>query len=87
MVPTPAATFVTRRLGALHRGIARWYPNLELHKLQVTVHSLRIGGTSWAEERGVPREHLMTHGRWTSDAVDVYRIQAHQSQLALTALM
>ena len=79
--------FVTRRLQALHNALAQWDPRLGLDRLRLTAHSLRVGGATWAEERGVPRNLLMTHGRWTSDAVDIYRLQALHDQLAVTALM
>ena len=66
--------FVNRRLQALHSALARWHPNWDLKGLHLTAHSLRVGGATWAEERGVPRDLLMTHGRWLSDAVDIYRL-------------
>ena len=55
--------------------------------MHLMAHSLRVGGAAWAEERGVPRKLLKAHGRWMSDAVDIYRVQARQAQLAVTSLM
>ena len=35
-------------------------------------HSMRRGGAQMLRDRGVPRDLVMSHGRWRSSAVDVY---------------
>ena len=77
--PYADGSIVIRRTAALLRQVARWHPDLGTHHLKVTAHSLRTGGASWAEEREVPLPALMAHGRWHSDAVFVYWVQASLS--------
>ena len=35
-------------------------------------HSLRRGGAQFMRDEGIPRDLIKLHGRWRSDAVDVY---------------
>ena len=37
--------------------------------LKKVVHLFRRSGTTWAFQHGVPLEHIMLHGTWTSDCI------------------
>lgn len=41
-------------------------------KTQLTPHSFRHGGASWASKQGWPDARIKAHGRWTSDAYKKY---------------
>ena len=41
-------------------------------RLDPAGHSLRRGGAQALRDAGVPRHLIKAHGRWASDAVDVY---------------
>ena len=47
-------------------------------KPSLTFHSFRRSGTTWAFHKGVPLEHIMSHGLWSSEAVWRY-IQSQPS--------
>ena len=85
--PYADSSFVIRRLQLLHQQVARMHPSLGITRLRLTAHSLRVGGASWAEEKGVPLQALMAHGRWKSDTVSVYRVRALFDQLAVYGVM
>jgi hypothetical protein len=40
--------------------------------LTFSMHSLRKGGATLAHTAGIPVDHIMTHGTWTSNAVWKY---------------
>lgn len=48
------------------------FPFLPLDVSMYGMHSLRRGGATAAWENGIDRRLLMGHGRWESDAIDVY---------------
>lgn len=50
-------------------------------------HSLRRGGATRAMAVNVPRELTKRHGRWRSDAVDVYQERTLQDRLRVTLLI
>jgi hypothetical protein len=49
-----------------------------------SAHSRRRGGATAAWLAGVPREVLAVHGRWRSDAVDVYLVADTSQKLLVT---
>ena len=85
--PYADSSFVIRRLQLLHKRLERELPSLGIGRLKITAHSLRVGGASWAEEKGVPLPALMTHGRWKSDAVSVYCVRALTDRLKVSERM
>ena len=48
------------------------FPFLPLEASAYGMHSLRRGGATAAWENGIDRRLIMGHGRWRSDAIDVY---------------
>jgi hypothetical protein len=64
--------------------VAGIYPGLDL-KENFASHSLRRGGVSAAWHCEVGRELLKGHGRWSSDAIDLYLQASVETKLTVTA--
>ncbi len=62
----------TRRLRALVVELRAAYPHVLDAEMDFTAHSLRRGGATTAAAGGASLLEIKRHGRWRSDAVEVY---------------
>jgi hypothetical protein len=60
---------------------------LGLPPLTFSMHSLRKGGATLAHMAGIPVDHIMTHGTWTSNAVWKYLQPSPAAKLAIPNAM
>jgi hypothetical protein len=65
--------------------VAGVYPGLDLKVETNASHSRRRGGVSAAWQCEVGRELLKGHGRWSSDAIDLYLQASVETKLTVTA--
>ena len=56
---------------------------LQLTQSNITFHSLRRSGATWAFNAKVPVQNIQSHGTWTSDCVWSYITQDHQASDAV----
>ena len=56
---------------------------LQLSQANITFHSLRRSGATWAFNAKVPVQNIQSHGTWTSDCVWSYITQDHQASDAV----
>ena len=56
---------------------------LQLAKSNITFHSLRRSGATWAFNAKVPLQNIQSHGTWTSECVWSYITQDHQASDAV----
>jgi hypothetical protein len=82
-MPLRADTMSGRLQGYL-KTLSQQYPGLIGDVKKYSAHSLRRGGATAAWLAGVPREVLAVHGRWRSDAVDVYLVADTSQKLLVT---
>jgi integrase len=67
--------------------VAQENPGLGLDVTTYASHSLRRGGVSAAWQCDVGRELLKGHGRWSSDAIDLYLHAGLDTKLTVTGRM
>ena len=60
---------------------------LQLHQSNISFHSLRHSGATWAFNANVPRQNIQSHGTWMPVCVWSYITQDHQTSdaVALTS--
>lgn len=75
------------RLRAHLQSLKTKYPVLSINPVSYGMHSLRRGGTVAAWASGIDRNRLKGHGRWRSDAVDVYMVADLGLRLSVTQAM
>ena len=56
---------------------------LQLSQSNITFHSLRRSGATWAFNAKVPLQNIQSHGTWTSECVWSYITQDHQASDAV----
>ena len=56
---------------------------LQLQQSNITFHSLRRSGATWAFNAKVPLQNIQSHGTWTSECVWSYITQDHQASDAV----
>lgn len=84
-VPRPLrADTMSGRLQLYLKTLAQTHPELRIDVKRFSAHSLRRGGATAAWLSGVPREVLAVHGRWKSDAVDLYLVADTLHKLRVT---
>jgi hypothetical protein len=84
-VPRPLrADTMSGRLQLYLKTLAQIHPELRIDVKRYSAHSLRRGGATAAWLSGVPREVLAVHGRWKSDAVDLYLVADTLHKLRVT---
>ena len=52
---------------------------LKLQDKNITFHSFRRSGATWAFNSNIPMHHIQSHGTWTSEAVWAYITQDHNA--------
>jgi len=67
------------------KAVALENPTLGLDINTFAAHSLRRGGVSAAWQLQVGRELLQGHGRWSSDAIDLYLQAGVETKLTVTS--
>ena len=82
-----AQTTLSGRLKIYLSDLAHEHPNLQIDLTSYSAHSLRRGAATSAWQAGVPREIVARHGRWQSDAVDLYLIADVDFKLTVTQKM
>lgn len=86
-IPLGTGQALAKRLQVMLSALVTQYPSLPVHPASYGMHSLRRGGATAAWEGGVDRDRIMSHGRWTSAAVDAYLVATPVIKLSVTALM
>ena len=77
----------TTRLRTLLTDLQRDVPGLSVDVMQLSSHSLRRGGATAAANAGVGVEDIKAHGRWRSNAVEVYIRRSLAMRKAVVARM
>lgn len=67
--------------------VAAEYPAMDMNVNSFASHSLRRGSVSAAWQCEVGRELLKGHGRWSSDAIDLYLQAGIDNKLTVTERM
>ena len=68
--------------------LAGEYPHLGIQSASYSSHSLRRGGASGASaawQAGVPKEMIARHGRWQSEAIELYLVANVDLKIKVTA--
>ena len=61
------------------------FPDMTIELQRYGMHSFRRGGATDAREHGVDFTLLKAHGRWWSNAVEVYLNAGVEMQLSVTS--
>ncbi len=77
----------TRRLRALVGKIRIAYPHVHELRSDFTAHSMCRGGATAAAAGGASLADIKRHGRWRSDAVEVYVQPSIEERMRLTRSM
>ena len=67
----------------LRKQFATMLARLHLHYLNITFHSFRHSGATWAFNAKLPLQNIQSHGTWMSECVGSYITQDHQASDAV----
>jgi integrase len=68
-----------------NRTVKRWLKRIKVNPVGFGSHSLRRGGATAAAKAKVQMHVIKRHGRWASDAVYLYIVDAMEEQLGVSA--
>ena len=63
----------------LRKCLSKLIASLGWSNKNLTFHSLRRSGATWAFNSNIPLQHIQSHGTWTSEAVWSYITQDHRA--------